>query len=179
MVGSILGALLIFVLRVTDVSLGTLRVLYMVQGRMLVAAALGFLEAGIFIVAISRVFQHIDNPLNMLGYAAGFAVGTATGVTFEGLIASGFILIRIISRERSHQMPPVLRERGFGLTAVRGEGRDGERLVLFLVAPRRRGREALDVVRSIDPEAFVTVESVSRPIGGYLPTAVAPTAVRK
>ncbi|HEX2973025.1 MAG TPA: DUF5698 domain-containing protein [Tepidisphaeraceae bacterium] len=175
---SLLGALLIFVLRITDVSLGTLRVLYMVRGQRLKAAGLGLVESSIFIFAISRVLAEVSYP-KMFGYAGGFAMGTLLGVTIEEWIASGFILVRIISREKGAQLRQRLRDEGFGVTTVRGEGREGELLILFVVALRRRGDELLGVVKEIDANAFVTVDSVNRAIGGYLPHVAEPEGVRK
>lgn len=175
----VLGALLIFFLRICDVSIGTLRVIYAVQGQRLKACLLGFGESGIFVLAIAQVFRHLDNPLNMIGYAAGFATGTFIGITLEKWIASGWIMVRIISRDQSGPLLQMLRERNFGVTSIRGEGREGEILVLFVVAKRRRGYEMLDAVRQIDPQAFVTVDPVNQAIGGYIPQAAAPASVRK
>lgn len=177
--GVYLGALLIFLLRITDVSIGTLRVIYMVRGRKLVAAALGFLEAGVFIVAISTVLRDLGNPIKMLAYACGFATGTLLGITLENWIASGWLMVRIISIDKAEPLMRALREEGFGVTAVRGEGREGQRLILFLVTPRRRGKQILNIVRAWDPEAFITVEPVATAIGGHIPHVAAPASVRK
>lgn len=179
MLETLLGALLIFCLRITDVSVGTLRVLYMVRGQRLMAAILGLAESGIFIFAVSRVFKGDVTTPKMLGYAAGFATGTVLGMWAESWIASGTILARIISREYSDDIRYRLGEAGFGVTAVEGQGRDGERLILFVVCPRRRGKELIDLVRSIDATAFVTVDSVNQAIGGYLPHVATPASVRK
>ncbi len=166
-----LAAGLIFAMRVLDVSLGTLRVLYTVQGRRACAAALGFVEALVYIAAISHMFKNVGNWPEMVGYAAGFAAGTALGVTIESVIATGYLTLRIISREHSEAVLTALRAADFGVTSVRGEGRQGERLVLFLVTSRRRSREAWNLVHSIDPAAFVTADVVSFHGGGYLPPA--------
>jgi len=174
------GALLVFVLRVTDVSIGTLRMLYSVRGRRLAAAGLGLVESGVFILAISRVFRDLNtHPWNMVGYAAGFAAGTALGITLEKWIGSGWVLARIISRERSQVLLAALRDAGFGVTAVAGRGKDLDVLVLFVVTRRRRGEEMLRLVRECDPNAFITTEAVNIAAGGYLPHTVGPTGVRK
>lgn len=171
----IASALLIFLLRITDVSIGTLRVLYTVRGKRAVAAVLGVLESGIFIVAIARVFRDLnDNPLNMVGYACGFATGTALGMTLEKWIASGFILVRIISREKGGKMLEALREANFGVTKITGEGREGPVLILFIVAQRKRGKALLEMTQTIDPQAFVTIEPVGTAMGGYTPYSAAP-----
>ncbi len=175
----LLPALLIFSLRIGDVSIGTLRMLYALRGRRFVAAGLGLLESGIFIFAISRALGSIsENPWNMVGYACGFATGTLVGMTVENWIASGSIIVRVISKKRSGEVREALWAHGFGLTAVEGHGKSLPVYLLFIVAPRRRGKELLRVVADTDPEAFVTVESVNIAHGGYVPHVAGPACVR-
>lgn len=175
----VLGALVVFLLRICDVSVGTLRMLSVVRGRKWAAAGLGVLESGIFIVAISTVFSNLDSPLSMIGYAMGFATGTLVGMTLEEWIGTGEVLMRVISRTHSEQVRRRVLDEGFGLTAVRGEGHRAEVTILFIVCPRRRGEQLLQLVRQIDPDAFVTSDPVTRAAGGYLPHAPAPAGVRK
>jgi len=173
-------ALLVFSLRLIDVSVGTLRVLFTVRGQALRAAGLGAIEAGVFIFAISRVFKYVDSPLAMAGYALGFAAGTALGITLEKWIAVGLLLVRVISRDMVEQLDQSLRAAGFGVTRFTGEGREGPVAMLFIVTQRKRGDELLGVVRTVDADAFVTVESVNVAVGGYIPMSLtAPTSVRK
>ena len=174
-----LSVLLIFGLRVTDVSIGALRVIYMVRGRRLFAACLGFAESGIFILAIAQVFRDLSDPFKMVAYAAGYATGTAVGVTLERWIASGFLLLRIISRDKSGPLLEALREQNIGVTAIEGKGKEGERLILFAVIVRRLGKRVLQLVREVDPEAFVTVDQVTPASGGYLPYTASPASIRK
>ena len=162
-----LAAALIFALRVTDVSIGTVRVLYAVRGRRLIAASLGLLESAIFILAISRIMQDQDNPAKMLAYALGFAAGVYTGITIERWIASGTILARIVARAHCPELLAALRERGFGVTEIAGSGRAGDVSLFFVVAPRRREREILTLIEELAPDAFITVDPVSRSLGGY------------
>lgn len=173
-----LGALFIFVARICDVSVGTLRVMYTIRGNRWYAAMLGLVEAAIWIIAVRQVFNRLDNYWNILGYAAGFATGTFIGITLEGWIATGWVLARVISRNASQQVRAALLERGFGVTAVRGEGREGELMILFVVARRKRGEELLRTVDQADDTSFVTIDPVSRAIGGYLPH-LTPGSVRK
>jgi uncharacterized protein YebE (UPF0316 family) len=175
----LLGAAGIFLLRVTDVSIGTVRVIYTIRGRRLLAASIGFVEAMIFILAITTVFRHLDNWANMVGYALGFAAGTALGITLERWIAAGHFLARIISRENSTQITEALRAEKFGVTAVTGEGGDARRSILFVVANRRRSRRFLELIKSVDSSAFVTIDSVTRAMGGYLPHAAPAASLRK
>lgn len=177
---AITAALLIFFLRITDVSIGTIRVLYTVRGMRWTAAGLGAVEAGVFIFALTTVFKNLHNPLNMVGYAMGFACGTALGITLERWIGSGFILARVITREHLVTLTKALRDAGFGVTTVEGSGLDGKVQVLFIVARRKRGDLAVQIVRDIAPKSFISIDPVSPAMGGYLAMGgVAPAAVRK
>src|SRR3954464_1787245 len=94
----LLGAFLIYCLRIVDVSIGTLRTLYMVRGDRLRAVPLAFFESLVWVIAVSRVMSQLDDPTRLFAYAAGFASGTFTGITIERWIASGWILARIVER---------------------------------------------------------------------------------
>src|SRR3954471_22041718 len=146
-----LTALLIFSLRILDVPVGTLRVMYMVRGERRKAVPLAFFESLVWIFAISRIMKAVDNPVNMLAFAAGFAAGTMVGMTLERWIASGHVLVRVISgKADAGGLAEALRAAGFGVTVLTGEGRRGEQEILFVVALRRRARELLDLVRRQD-----------------------------
>ncbi len=174
-----LVALLIFCLRICDVSIGTVRVIYTIRGNRLVSAALGFIESAVWIFAISRAIQYVNNPLSMIAWAGGFSAGTVLGITLERWIATGFILMRVISLGNAEALRDALRGAGIGVTAVPAEGRGGAVLILFCVAPRKRGKEMIRIVQGIDPDAFITVDPVNHAIGGYLPGVVQASAIRK
>jgi uncharacterized protein YebE (UPF0316 family) len=173
-------ALLIFFLRIGDVSIGTCRMLYAMRGRRVLAACLGLIESGVFIFAISSALTGAaQDPWKMIGYAGGFATGTFLGMTLEGWIASGTIMTRVISKHHSQQIAEALRSNGFGLTSVQGTGRSLDVLVLLIVSPRRRGKDLIRIVSGVDPDAFMTIESVNLARGGYVPHVAGPTSVRK
>ena len=175
----LLGALLIFSLRILDVSVGTLRVMYMVRGDRGKAVPLAFFESLVWVFAISRIMKNVDNTTNMVAFAAGFAAGTMVGMTLERWIASGFILLRVISDVGKEKLAAEVRAAGFGVTVMTGHGREGEQEILFIVALRRRGQELLNLIRRIDDSAFVTIDPVQKAMGGYLPATAAPSQMRK
>ena len=175
----ILIALLIFCLRIVDVSIGTVRVIYTIRGARMISAVLGFVESFIWIFAISWAVTQMTNLWNMIGWSCGFAAGIMVGVTIEKWIASGWILLRVISMGEANDLREKLLEQGFGVTAVPGEGRSGPVRILFIVLPRRRGKDALDRIRDVDPDAFITIDSINQAIGGYVPSAFPSTAIRK
>jgi uncharacterized protein YebE (UPF0316 family) len=172
-------ALGIFAMRICDVSIGTVRVIYTIRGRRAISALLGIIESGIWVFAISRIFKYVSDPITMVGWALGFGLGTVLGITIEKWIATGHILMRIISVEHAAKLRDTLMQEHIGVTALAGEGRNGEVQVLFVVAPRRRGKELLGIVQRIDPDAFVTIDPINQAIGGYMPTPTPASSLRK
>ena len=176
----LLIALLIFAMRIADVSIGTVRTIYTIRGKRGVAMLLGVIESGIWILAISKavaLMQH--NPWAMVGWAFGFGAGTYVGITVEKWLAAGHILMRVISLEKAAELRDALHAQNVGVTKLAGEGRNGEVNVLFVVAPRRRGNDLLEKVQAIDPEAFITIDPISHAIGGYMPLPAPASSMRK
>jgi uncharacterized protein YebE (UPF0316 family) len=174
-------ALLIFCMRIADVSIGTIRTIYTIRGRGALAATLGVVESAIWILAISKAVELMKhNPWAMVGWACGFGTGTFVGITIEKWIASGHVLMRAISVSKSQELHDALLAAGAGVTALLGEGRDRDVRVLFVVAQRKRTNELLQTIQQIDPEAFITIDPINQAIGGYMPIPpVAATSLRK
>jgi uncharacterized protein YebE (UPF0316 family) len=153
-----IAALIIFLMRLADVSLGTLRIVLLVRGKRRWAGALGFFESLIGVLAAREVLGSLDEPIKIIGYAAGYAAGTMLGSSIEKWLAMGSVLVRIVAPVDSPFAYEALQAAGYPTTVLNGEGRDGEVRVAFSVLPRRESRHALDVVARANPEAFVTIE---------------------
>ena len=158
-----LGAGLIFILRVSDMSLDTLRVLFVMRGKKSIVWVLGFLQATIFILAISIVLRDLDSPLKIVAYAAGFATGNVIGIWIEEKLAVGHVQIRIISPRLGSALADRLREEGYAVTEVAARGKDGMVGLLNCSVRRRRVNHVRTIVNQIDPDAFITAEDV-RPV---------------
>lgn len=158
-----LGAGLIFLLRVSDMTLDTLRVLVVMRGRKAIAWILGFLQAGIFVLAISSVLEHLDNPINIVGYAAGFATGNVVGMLIEERLAIGHILLSVVSPRRGSSIAEYLREQGYAVTEIPARGKDGMVSLLYCNVLRRNAEQVKKLVNEMDPDAFITSEDV-RPV---------------
>ena len=152
------GALLIFALRIVDVSLDTMRVLFAIRGKREIAGVLGFFMALTWIFAAGNAMKHLDSILHVLGYAAGYATGTMVGITIERLVAYGLANVRIISRHGGVEIAEALRERGYGVTEQGAYGREGQVEIVNSVVQRAHMAEVLAIVDRFDPQAFVTVE---------------------
>jgi uncharacterized protein YebE (UPF0316 family) len=157
------SAALIFSLRVADMTLDTLRVLFVMRGKKQIAWVLGFFQSAIFVLAIGRVLTQINNPLNVIGYAAGFATGNVVGMIIEEKIAIGHILVNVISPRRGSAIVSQLRQNGYAVTELSGRGKDGMVSMLNCSVLRKQVEPVQQIVTEIDPEAFITVEDV-RPL---------------
>jgi uncharacterized protein YebE (UPF0316 family) len=155
-----LAALWIFSLRVSDMTLDTLRLLFVVRGRKGVAWTLGFFRSVIYIFAITSVLSHLDNPLNIVGYAAGFATGNVVGMWIEERLAVGHLRLNIVSPTRGASVANALREASFAVTEIPARGRDGMVTLLSVSVLRKDAAHAEQVVREADPDAFMTSENV-------------------
>jgi uncharacterized protein YebE (UPF0316 family) len=158
-----LSALLIFSLRVVDVSIDTVRIVFLIQGRRWLAGGLGLVQAFVFIFAVAQVLRDLDDPARMVGYAVGFATGTVLGSSIERWIGMGQAIIRVIVPFDTPQVASTLRASGFGVTVIGAEGLQGPVRVTLVVVPRRRTADAIRLIRRVNPEAFVTIESTSAP----------------
>jgi uncharacterized protein YebE (UPF0316 family) len=162
-----LAAGLIFALRVGDMTLDTLRMLVIMRGRKSIAWILGFFQAAIFILAISSVLADLNNPLNVIGYAAGFATGNVVGMLIEERLAIGHIHMRVVSSRRGSAIAERLREDGYAITEIPGRGKDGTVTVLNASVRRKNVGRVRNIINDVDPEAFITAEDVRPVRRGY------------
>jgi uncharacterized protein YebE (UPF0316 family) len=158
-----LTALTIFLLRVSDMTLDTLRVLVVMRGRKAIAWVLGFFQASIFILAISSVLSNVNNILNVIGYAAGFATGNVVGMLIEERLAIGHTHLSIISSRRGAGIADRLREDGYAVTELAGRGKDGTVSLLNCSVLRKYVDQVRKIINEVDDEAFITAEDV-RPV---------------
>lgn len=163
----IFGAVLIMFMRITDVTIGTMRTILVVQGKKYFAALAGFSEVLIWIFAMRYIVQHLDNVINLFGYAIGFGIGNILGITIEQKIGLGFIQINVISLTKTQTIAEKLRLSKYGVTVLHGEGSKGVVDVLIVIIKRKDHRNIVKLIESIDPAAFITVQP-SMPYRGFI-----------
>jgi uncharacterized protein YebE (UPF0316 family) len=158
-----IGALIIFVLRVLNIALDTLRMLFTLRGNKTLAWIFGFFVSLIFVVLLTSIISNLNNLLYILAYAAGFATGGTVGMWIEERLALGFTHIQIISSRRGANMAQMLREDGFAVTEIPARGKDGMVSILNLSVRRSQMVDIEKIINECDETAFVTSEDV-RPI---------------
>lgn len=152
--------LLIFCARVLDVSIGTLRIVYIARGKRQLAPILGFFEVLIWLLAISQIFQHLDNIACYLAWAAGFATGNYVGMLIEKKLAIGVQVIRIITRFSADKLIEDLKRDGYGLTLIDGQGSNGPVNIIFMLIKRKDQPKVKALIHKNNPNAFYTIEDV-------------------
>lgn len=156
-------ALGIFFLRVFDMSLDTLRVLYVIRGRRPLTWVLGFFQSILWVIAITSVLSTLGNLWNLFAYAAGFATGNVVGMMIEEQLAVGHGHMRIMSTRRGSAIAEELRSSGYAATELSGRGKDGMVTVINCSVRRRDVPKLRPQVQEIDPNAFITVQEI-RPL---------------
>lgn len=163
----VLNVFLIFMLRVINISLDTLRVLFVMRGRKGLVWVLGTLTSAIYVVVIASVLQETNNFLSVLGYATGYATGNVAGMWLEERLAIGFSEVRIISSQRGSAVKEHLRAEEYAVTEIPARGKDGMVTVLTCSVRRKEIAEVESIVRKVDRNAFITAEEVSRVQHGF------------
>lgn len=175
-----------FSVRIIDATLDTLRIIFISRGNKVVAPILGFFEVLIWLIAITRIMQNLDNFTTYIAYAAGFAVGNFVGLYFEEKLAIGIQVIRVITGKDSKELIHNLRENGFGATTMKAEGKNGPVDIIFLIVQRNVIQEAIAIINQFNPKSFYSIEDVrslnvdnSKFTAGLKKTSFTPRWMRK
>lgn len=159
----------IFVINFCYVTLSTLRFMLTMKGYRIVAPLVSMAEITIYIVGLSLVLDHVDQPLNIFIYALGYAVGVSVGIKIEDYLALGYIMVTVIVPDDGLKpnFTADLRDNGFGVTKYYGEGKDGQRLVLEILSPRKNERRLYRLIKELDERAFIISHEPKYISGGF------------
>ena len=161
--------LIIFVARICDVSLGTMRIVFISKGKKSIAPILGFFELFIWIVVINEIFKSADGIICYLAYAGGYAAGNFIGMNIEERLAIGSQLIIVFSSKNVNSLQKTLNEAGFGTTVVEGDGSAGKVKILYTIINRKTAEQAKKMLVEFDPMIFYVVEDVRLVKSGIFP----------
>jgi uncharacterized protein YebE (UPF0316 family) len=164
----ILLPLMIFLARIMDVSINTIRIIYVLGGRKVTATFLGFFESFIWLMAIRQIFEHLDNWVCYVAYPGGFACGIFVGMMIEERIAYGKVIVRMITSKDIGSLLEYLNRENFRYTHVNTVGPVGKENLVFTVLPREQLESLLNKLKEILPSAFYTVEKVNRASDNFL-----------
>ena len=166
----VLLPLIVFLARVIDVTLGTMRIIFLSRGRKLLAPMLGFVEVFIWITVVSQIVGGAQNNLfAYFAYAAGFAVGNYIGMSLEEKLAIGTLVVRAFLPQEGKSLVKNLHDRGYGVTYVDGYGVNGPVQVIYTIVLRRELPEVIGIIQETHPKVFFTVEELRSVQQGIFP----------
>jgi len=157
---------LIFFARICDVSIGTIRLVFVIDGRKVIASMLGFIEVAVWVLAVGGAIRYLSYPTAVIGYAGGFAVGVYLGMALEQRIKMGARVARVINPDTSVQLAAALRDHNWRATKVEGEGRDGPVEIVYSAVRRRKLHDLVADIERLAPRAMISVERVESLSGG-------------
>lgn len=163
--------LIILFAKIVEVSISTIRLVYINKGERVIGAILGFVEIMIWLLVVSSVLNNItEDPFKILAYAAGFSLGNFIGVTIESKIAVGLSSIQVVvNYEAGEILAEILRDESYGVTIIDGRGRDdSKKTLLFIQLKRKKIPEAVKLIKQNAPDAYITVNDIKSMVGGYI-----------
>jgi uncharacterized protein YebE (UPF0316 family) len=161
--------LLIFCARICDVSIGTIRIIFVSRGQKLIAPILGFFEVLIWLMAIGKIMQNLTNVMAYVAYAGGFAMGNFIGILIEEKLAVGMVIIRIITKKGASVLIEKLKSMGYGVTSIDAEGNEGPVNIVYSVLKRIDLEIVISIVEKHNPKAFYSIEDVRTVREGIFP----------
>lgn len=164
----ILIPVLIFLARIGDQSIGTLRIIFVSKGYKVIGPLLGFFEVIIWLLAIGQIMQHLNNVWCYLAYGAGFATGNYIGMLLEERISLGTVLVRVIPKKDTTALVKTLIGEGFGVTHFDAEGAKGPVKIVLTIVKRKQLPLVTGIINQHNPNAFFTIEEIKRVSEGVM-----------
>jgi uncharacterized protein YebE (UPF0316 family) len=169
---------LIFLARICDQSIGTIRILFLQRGHKFWAPVLGFFEVTIWLLAIRQIMQNLDNWVCYLAYGSGFAMGNFIGMLIEEKLAFGKLVLRIITTSHTAALVTQMRKAGYGVTQVDAKGKHGKVDLILAVIERKDLPAVSELIETLQPEAFYSIEDTRMVNAGTFPKTEDPAASR-
>ncbi|HOJ61393.1 MAG TPA: DUF2179 domain-containing protein [bacterium] len=160
---------IIFCARILDVTVGTLRIIFITRGMRKLAPVLGFIEVFIWLTIVSQVILHVSTLTNFIAYAAGYATGNYIGLLIETKLAIGLIIVRIITQKDAEGLIRHLKANNYGFTNIPAYGNDGYVNVIFTIIKRKNLPDMLNIIQQHNPGAFYSIEDVRSAGEGIFP----------
>ena len=161
---------LIFLARIVDVTIGTARVIFVSRGYKLLAAATGFFEVLIWLLAIGQIMKNLANPACYVAYASGFALGNYIGITLAEKMSLGTVLIQVMTNRDPSNLVNALKEKEYGVTTVQGQGVFNPVKLVFTIVPRSHMKEVLQTIQEHNPKSFYSTQEIASFAKGFFPS---------
>lgn len=164
---SFIMILIILVINIVYVSFFTMRMILTMKGRRYLAASLSTIEVIIYVVGLGLVLDNLNQIQNLIAYAVGYGLGVIVGMKIEEKLALGYITVNVITKDSEHNLPKILRDKGYGVTTWLSQGREGERQSMQILTPRKYELTLYETIKELDPKAFIIAYEPKTIYGGF------------
>ncbi len=161
--------LLIFLARICDQILGTIRIVFISRGDKWISPILGFVEIIIWVVVIRQILLNVSNVVGYVAYAGGFAAGNFIGLRLEEKIAMGKRVVQIITQKDASKLVGILNRKGYGVTNIPAQGSRGKVNVIYTIIERSDLDRVIHWVERINPGAFYSIQNILSVKEGVFP----------
>lgn len=159
--------LIIFSINIVYVTFFTIRMILTLKGYRYLAAGVSMVEVVIYIVGLGLVLDNLNEIQNIIAYALGYGIGVIIGTKIEEKMALGYITVNVITANVDHEMPKLLRDKGYGVTNWAAHGLEGNRSAMQILTPRKDELRLYDTIKQIDPKAFIITYEPKTIHGGF------------
>lgn len=163
----LINCIIIFFARLTDVSIGTLRMIFVIKDKKLYSFIAAFLEITIWLLVARQILGDDTDIYAMIAYALGYASGTVVGGYLESLFAMGYTTVEMIIPTTKSEMIQKIRDNGFAVSVINCHGATSENLLLFMQVERKHQNELVTLLKKMDPDAFISATDVIDNRNGY------------
>lgn len=158
---------IILAIQIVYVSFFTIRMIFTLKGKKYLAAVLSMVEVSIYVTGLSIVLDRLDNPINLFAYSLGYGLGVLVGTKIEERLALGYVTVQVVTQYIDGQLPDAIREKGYGVTSWFAKGKDGDRLVLYVLTKRKNQHKLFNAINQLDPKAFIMSHEPTFFHGGF------------
>ncbi|WP_202081754.1 DUF2179 domain-containing protein [Caldalkalibacillus salinus] len=159
--------LIILIINIVYVSFFTIRMILTLKGQKYLAAFISSIEVMIYVIGLGLVLENLNEIQNLIAYAVGYSLGVLAGMKIEEMLALGYVTVKVITNKYELSIPEIIREQGYGVTSWDGEGRDGRRLMMEILARRKSQEELYNLIIAYDPKAFIISHEPRHFHGGF------------
>lgn len=159
--------LIILIVNIIYVSFSTIRMILTFKGRRYLAAVVSMVEITVYVFGLSIVLENLDGIQNIIAYAVGYGIGVILGIEIEEKLALGYTTVNVITTEPNPELSRKLRDAGYGVTSWDSHGRDGNRLLMQILTPRKQELSLYKTIDEIDPKAFIISYEPKHIKGGF------------
>ncbi|WAA10029.1 DUF2179 domain-containing protein [Fervidibacillus albus] len=159
--------IIILAINIIYVSFFTIRMILTMKGQRYFAALISMVEVVIYVVGLGLVLENLNEIQNLIAYALGYGIGVIVGMKLEEKLALGYITVHVITKEYEKDLPTTLREKGYGVTTWQASGREGDRMAMQILTPRKYELKLYETIKEEDPSAFIIAYEPKTIHGGF------------